>query len=435
MAVVDFSGEIPASMAEGSRPGDWAAMLTLTGKVERVVSVEAIGPGAAFVDLRYDPTLDVVFLTPGAVADYEAFIAASQVPEIVFSLRFHLRNGVVREDTTQYRIALLDKDDSPPSALGFSSGGSVAAGAIGATIGTLAVSDTDSTGPFTFHFAPEDEWRFEVVGNTLKLRDGVSLGLDDMPSRPLLIEVSDGHNSAGFTLDLTVTDPGGTTYPAPVMVPGELRGPVALATAERAVVLAEAHAFEALRPQEGEALQLVLHDGTEVLLPAIERVEFTDGVLELDPQGAAAQAAALHLAMHGTQADGATLGQMVAALQQGSTIADLAAAALDPTLAAAGDEAFVAGLYRQAMGREADPAELALQLGRLASGTSRAQLAVDIALDPEALAHLADINPYGFWVALPPGRETPDMSGGHDLAPWDSPADVPADFSTDLLLF
>ena len=60
------------------------------------------------------------------------------------------------------------------------------------------------------------------------------------------------------------------------------------------------------------------------------------------------------------------------------------------------DAEVVAALYHNALGRDPSGAELAAELGRLAAGVSRAQLAVDVALGAELLGHQPA---GGVWVA------------------------------------
>ena len=46
-----------------------------------------------------------------------------------------------------------------------------------------------------------------VDGGLLKLRDGITLSWDDVPVRPILINVSDGTQSAAFLLHIAATEP------------------------------------------------------------------------------------------------------------------------------------------------------------------------------------------------------------------------------------
>ncbi len=423
MGTVQVTGTIPAVIAEGSRPGDWAAMLALayTGP-GRILSVETIGSGASFLAARFDPALMGVFLEPDAVLDYEAFAAAGLPPEIAVSLRIRFEDGTVVDDPTVFRATVLDRDDTPPQALAFAPGeGQVVAGAFGVPIGRLVVTDLDSAGPFFFRFTADDAWRFQVSSDgTLMLRSGVNLNLNDIPIRPVLVEVSDGTNSAGFVLDIQVIHPDSAPpTPGLVLAAGEMRGAVALAAEGVALVAAPAASFESLGPAAGSGgrsppQRLLLEAGEAALLPAgTARIVFTDGVLERDAAGPVAQAAALHRALSGAPsgADGATIGGMLARLERGEAPVALAAPAVAE---AAPDEAFLAGLYGDALGRAATAEEMALHLGRLGSGVARAQVAVDVALGAESLGRQAESAPEGIWAALPLGQEAPD--------PW-APAD------------
>ena len=92
-----------------------------------------------------------------------------------------------------------------------------------------------------------------------------------------------------------------------------------------------------------------------------------------------------------------------------------------PALAALDNAAFVNALFAAALG-EGPPgaADLALHTARLAGGAAtRAQLVVDIALSPAALARLAEAAPAGHWVADPfdPASGTPARSSFDDSAP------------------
>jgi hypothetical protein len=71
-----------------------------------------------------------------------------------------------------------------------------------------------------------------------------------------------------------------------------------------------------------------------------------------------------------------------------------------PALATLDDTALVHALAEAALGTAPGAEALSLHAGRLADGAaSRAQVAVDIALSPAALARLAADAPAGHWVA------------------------------------
>ncbi len=220
MRLVQISGSLPSAIAEDSRPGDWIGSLALGGDLNGLTGIEVLGTGGLFFTARYAAAQGLAVLEPAARLDFESFGAD---PSVTFRLRFQFADDTRIDDPTQFRVAVLDRDDTPPSGLNFLVGGSVEAGAIGAIIGLLSVADLDSAGPFLFTFSWDDDWRFEVVGMTLKLRDGVSLGLDDIGTRPLFIEVSDARQSAAFTLNLTVRNPDDQGLVVQLLEPGQVR--------------------------------------------------------------------------------------------------------------------------------------------------------------------------------------------------------------------
>lgn len=410
MPVVKYTGGLPASIAENSGPADWIANLTLSGDLPHLVSVVATGPMAAYFSVAWNAAHGLATIRPDARLDFEAFSAAGTLPQVEFGLAFVFDDGSRQADAAPLRLAVLDRDDTAPTALAFGTGGTggtVAAGAIGATIGTLSVTDPDSSGRFFFSFTSDDDWRFEVVNGVLKLRDGITLGWDDVPHRPVLIEVSDGRQSAAFQLDLSVAPPadGPSPYTPPVLAPGETHGGFALAGPHEALTARPSAAAVAINAQPGDTQQVFLGaEGSVWLGPEVDRIRFADGVLDLDPHGTAAQAAALHHAVSGGDADGAGLAPLVASLQAGVGWAAVAGGLLaaTPTLAALDDAHFVGAIATAALGPSPDAALLAAYAGRLAAGAeSRAQVAVDIALSPASLARTAAAAPSGHWVADP----------------------------------
>lgn len=405
MPVVTYRGSLPTKIAEGSRPGDWVGNLGLGGDLSRLVGIETTGPDAAFFAVSWNAVLGTATVTPGAVLDFEAFSAAGVLPRAEFGLRFRFNDGSHADTATPFGVSVLDRDDTAPTGLAFVSGGTVAAGAIGATIGTLAVSDPDSAGPFSFTFPDYDSWRFEVVDGVLKLRDGITLGWDDIPFRPILIEVSDGTQSAAFSLQVTVTEPSydQALYTPPVLAPGETRFGVSLAGPREALTTRPATEATHVASHPGGLQQLLFDTGEAVSLgPELDRIRFSDGSLGAAADGPAAHAAAMHRAILGADADGTDLAPLVASLRAGTGWREVAADLLDaaPTLAALDDAAFVHALAEAALGTAPGAEALALHAARLASANaSRAQVAVDIALSPQSITRLAADAPAGHWVA------------------------------------
>lgn len=407
MPVVRYTGSLPASIAEGSGAADWVGTLALSGDLAHLRAVETSGPMAAYFTASWNAALDLATIRPAASLDFEAFSTAGTLPAVQLGLTYVFDDGSRAVDATPLLVTVLDRDDTAPTGLSFSTGGTVAAGAIGAAIGTLAVTDPDSTGPFFFTFSAEDDWRFEVVGGVLKLRDGITLGWDDVPHRPVLIQVSDGRQSAAFQLDLSVTvpDDGPSPYIPPVLAAGETHAGFTLAGPHEALTLRPSAAAIAINAQPGGTQQVSLGaEGSVWLGPEVHRIRFADGRLDLDTDGAAVQAAALHRTVAGGEADGADLAPLVASLEAGAgwvaAAGTLLAAA--PALAALDDARFVGALAAAAFGPSADAGLSAFYAGRLAAGIeSRAQVAVDIALSPASLARTAAAAPTGHWIADP----------------------------------
>jgi hypothetical protein len=252
------------------------------------------------------------------------------------------------------------------------------------------VADPDTAAGFRFSFAEEDAWRFEVVDGVLKLRDGISLGLDDMPQRPLIVEVSDGRQSAAFLLWLGVADPNTRLADLPA---GETRYGFGLVDTGTVLALRESRDLARVDGLAGGEQLLTLQDGTQLVLPAVQRVQFVDGFQDIGAGSTGVRGAALVQALTGHAADGRALAGLVARAESGVAWTDLAAGL--PALSGTDAEA-VAALFHNALGRDPSGAELATQLGRLAAGVSRAQLAVDVALGADSLGRQPE---GGVWVA------------------------------------
>ncbi|TDH60934.1 DUF4214 domain-containing protein [Dankookia rubra] len=380
------SGVLPATMVENSRPGDWAATLSLGGDLAGLTGVELLGCDALSFGASLLPGLDAVRIIPGAMVDFESLAG----PVLNVSLRLSFADGSTWDDPVTRSVSVLDVDDTAPTGLTFASGGTVVAGAIGAAIGRLAVADPDTLAGFRFSVGPDDDWRFEVVDGVLKLREGISLGLDDMPQRPLIVEVSDGHQSAAFLLPVAVVDPDARLADLP---PGATRGGFGLVEAGAVLALRESRDLAQLDALASGERLLTLQEGTQVVLPAVQRVQFVDGFQDVGAGSTGVQAAALVQALGSQAAEPRALAGLVARAEAGVAWTDIAAGlgGLGGT-----DADAVGTLYRNALGRDPGEAELATQLGRLAAGVSRAQLAVDLALGAESLGHQPE---GGVWVA------------------------------------
>lgn len=431
MPVVRWRGSAPASILEGSGPGDWIANLGLEGDLARLVGVETAGPMAAYFAATWNANLKTVALRPAARLDFEGMSAAGALPQAEIAFAWVFDDGTRQVDATPLRIAVLDRDDTAPIALAFANGGTVAAGELGAAIGRLAVADPDTAGPFHFTFSTEDEWRFEVVDGVLKLRDGITLGWDDVGTRPVVIAVSDGLRSAAFVLDITVLEPLSQPEPPPppVLAPGETEGGFTLTGRGEALTTRPAEDASGLTAHPGGVQQVVLDGGEDVWLAPVARIRFADGWLASAEAGPAAEAAALHRAVLGTDADGIALAPLVAALQAGAGWAEVAADLLlaAPALAGLGHADFVHTVTVKATGAGPDAAALALHTARLEGGGTamRAQVLADIALSPAAMARLAEAAPEaGLWVA-----DAFDDLAGLPARPTfaaDAPAAIPA---------
>lgn len=132
------------------------------------------------------------------------------------------------------------------------------------------------------------------------------------------------------------------------------------------------------------------------------RGALTSGVYA--PDAHADEVARLYYGVLGRAPDSGGLATQTSFLDQGHALADLAQAFVNsPEFAAThgtlDDRHFVQSLYSGALGRRADPGGLSTYTGLLASGASRASVAVMIAESPEARGHLLSSIEQGFRLA------------------------------------
>ncbi|WP_296948890.1 FG-GAP-like repeat-containing protein [uncultured Massilia sp.] len=170
-------------------------------------------------------------------------------------------------------------------------------------------------------------------------------------------------------------------------------------------VFAGARAAYAVDVEDGVAR--VDGAGTHATLAAIERVRFADGALALDIDGAAGQAYRVYQAALGRVPDAGGLGFWIAALDNGTSLDDVAAqfvasAEFRATYGALDDDGFLATVYRNILGRDADDGGFAFWRAALDHGYTRAQLVAQFSESAEnqlqvagAIAHGIAYQPYG----------------------------------------
>ncbi len=407
---VTVSGTLPSIIVENTTASGWTGTLALGGNTA-ISAIEVVGTGGGYFKASYDAAHHLALLTPAALVDYEMFRSLGLTPELDFQLQFDLTNGATYTAPTVYKIAVQNVDDTPPSALAFSSGGSVAAGAIGAVIGTLRVTDVEGSGPFYFSFADSDAWKYEVDGTTLRLKDGISLGLDDVGTLALPVLVSDGTMSAAFTLNVTVSAPGGQADLIHYLQPGDFTDLFYYSSAIAVTGLRAAWEVSYVENYGQGVHALMMRDGSALWLPPqVTEIHFADGWIDLNHSGSAAQVLALYHTILQRDPDPMGYYNLTALLENGMPVQTLTAAMLQSGeyIARIGNPdnaTFVNDLYRDALGRAADPGGFAFQLARLNAGVSRTQLVDDFALSQESMNNLQTAHADGFFVPVLYGKE------------------------------
>ncbi|MEM9988689.1 MAG: cadherin domain-containing protein, partial [Pseudomonadota bacterium] len=106
--------------------------------------------------------------------------------------------GNTYEETVTINVADINEDPTDISL----SGNSVNESHPGATVATLSSTDVDEGDTATYSLVEDSSELFEVVGNELKLKDGVSADFEDQDTHEVTIQVED---SAGNTYAETVT--------------------------------------------------------------------------------------------------------------------------------------------------------------------------------------------------------------------------------------
>lgn len=145
------------------------------------------------------------------------------------------------------------------------------------------------------------------------------------------------------------------------------------------------------------------HAGQSDTLRGLEEIRFLDGRLTFDANDPAAAVTRLYQAALGRAPDVEGLNFWTAAIQGGRPLADLAAAFLSsPEFAArfgsGGDnQAFVAAIYGNVLGRAPDADGFAFWAGRLDGGAARAEVLAAISESAENRAITAPLSEAGIW--------------------------------------
>ncbi|MBU8538341.1 calcium-binding protein [Falsiroseomonas tokyonensis] len=197
-----FVGTIPDTIYENAQRGDWIVYLTFSSDV---LSAGLTGRDAGLFVSTFSSGRRLMTITPLQAFDAEAW---AEPPEFRIGLSLKTAAAGWNPLPDVFTIRLIDVDDTAPQDLRFSSGGVVLANDVGAPIGNLIATDPDSVGPLEYRVAwPDSDW-FEMVGDELRLRQGVDLiGLGGT-QREVVIEVSDGRNLASYPITITILQPG-----------------------------------------------------------------------------------------------------------------------------------------------------------------------------------------------------------------------------------
>lgn len=407
MRSVRFVGNLPEVMVENTAAGRWAGSVQLQGDASQITLIDVVGDADLYIGSSFDPATGTVLLANIATVDHESFTRDGKTPALTILLRVFFKDGTMGYSDSCWTFGVGGVDDTPPTALAFASGGAVEPGAIGATIGRLAVTDPDSSGPFTYTIGEADAWMYEVVDNSLKLRDGMSVAISDGPYRAINVEVSDGYQSAAFRLDIRVESPAPETAVLDVLDPWEKKAGFSYKSA--GVVWAERGVWEVERLEHygAELIDVVMKDGSQIWLPKLERLEFLNGTLDMRPDSGAGTANSIYQTILGRNIDAGSLWPISQALEARTYGKDQLAATLLNSFeyrmyyGHPSNEEFVRHLYRNIDGNTPLESDVQGWKHALDIGMSRAEVALNFADMEITRANIATANPYGLWVERP----------------------------------
>lgn len=381
MSGIFISGSLPAQINENTPLWDWIGQLRLHINPALVRFVDLVGMGSNFFDVSLNRSTNMLTISPISIADHEWFVANNISATVQFSLRFFMTDGSVQFSQNSYGVTVLNLDDTPPQGLSFLTGGTVAAGVAGANIGRLRVNDPDTISGFTFTIREDDQWLFEVVGDMLRLRQGVSIPLADGPARELVITVSDGWQSSALTLSIGVTalgiNNGGTVD---LLESHESAHGFRWAGSGNLFSMRMSHEIGAIR-DFGSLIHLQLRDGGTVTVEQPAVIDLLDGYISFSGDGLAGRVWAIYETVLNRDPRHAEMAAGVAWLANGATNEALvgnllASAEFAQNFGGRSNAGFAELLYRNSLGW-VDQSGTYFHANRLDLGQTRAKVATD----------------------------------------------------------
>jgi hypothetical protein len=381
MSGIALIGSLPGQIREDTPLWDWIGQLRLNINPALIRFVDLTGIGSNFFDVSLNRWTGVLTVAPIAMADHEWFVANNVSTSISFRLQFYMEDGTVQQSQASYSVTLLNVDDTPPQGLSFATGGMVAAGSAGATIGRLLVSDPDTATGFTFTIREDDQWIFEVVGDTLRLRSGVSIPLADGPEREVVITVSDGLQAAALKVSIGIAaagiNNGGTVD---LLESHESAHGFSWAGTGNLFSMRMSHDIASIR-DFGSLIHIQLRDGGSVTIEQPAVIDLLDGYISFSGDGLAARVWTIYETLLNREP---RHGEMLAGVQRlagGASNQTLIGEVMDTAeftdgFGQLGNLAFANQLYLNAVGWTSSSGA-AFHAGNMDRGTSRAQVASD----------------------------------------------------------
>ncbi len=405
MRTLSVTGSLPATIVENTAPWEWSGGLRLNSNPNEVLFLEVDGFAGNFFDAMLNRANGVITIVPSARVDAEWFASMGVSMTLDLRLRFFMTDGTQAVSDRGFAVTVVNIDDTPPQGLAFQTGGQVRADTPGAVIGALAVSDPDTASGFTFMLDEQDAWQFEVVGNVLRLKPGVSLSLADGRERSITVTVSDGSQSSAFTLTFEVLpQPGVSREPIDYLVPGITKHGMSWASA--GVVSGYVPAWEvASIRKEGGLVGVTREDGKAVWFEAPVILDLGSGYMDFRKGGEAATAWLIWETMLNVTPSARMMGAVVTAMRaHGATAKDFVDAIMThyaqgkayKSMSAAD---FVRAIYSNAVSWDIGQDAINWHAGRINAGViTREQFILEIVEWRRGLADFESRAEQGFYV-------------------------------------